>query len=176
MNKNFSIWLIGPSAVGKTTVSKIIFKKIKKNFPNLMLLDGDKLRNLYEHNLGYDKISRSKFTFRYIRLALWLKEHDISTITAVNSPFEKDRVLCRSQIENYYEVYLNCSMDERIKRDKKNLYIPALKGEKKNVVDVDIPFDKPEKCDLSIDTENKEPELIATEIIKNIEILKQKTK
>jgi len=108
-------------------------------------------------------------------LATWLMDHDISTIAAVNSPFEKDRVLCRKGIKNYYEIYLNCSMEERIKRDKKNLYAPALKGEKKDVVDVDIPFDKPEKCDFSINTENKEPELIAMEIIKNIEVLKLKT-
>ena len=175
MKNFFSLWLIGPSAVGKTTVSRIIYKKIKKKFPNLMLLDGDKLRNLYENNLAYDKESRSKFTSRYIRLATWLMDHDISTIAAVNSAFEKDRILCRSQIENYYEIHLNCSMEERIKRDKKNLYIPALKGEKKNVVDVDIPFDKPQKCDLSIDTENKEPEHIAMEIIKNIKILKLNT-
>jgi len=175
MKNFFSLWLIGPSAVGKTTVSKIIYNKIKKKIPNLMLLDGDKLRNLYENNLGYDKKSRSKFTSRYIRLATWLMDHDISTIAAVNSPFEKDRVLCRKGIKNYYEIYLNCSMEERIKRDKKNLYAPALKGEKKDVVDVDIPFDKPEKCDFSINTENKEPELIAMEIIKNIEVLKLKT-
>ena len=58
--KNFSLWIIGPSAAGKTTVSKIIYDKLKKKIPNLIIIDGDKVRNLYEKNLGYDKISRSK--------------------------------------------------------------------------------------------------------------------
>ena len=115
---------------------------LKKKF-NLVIVDGDQVRDLYENNLGYDKISRSKNTLRYINLVKWLNQFDISSIVAVISPFEKDRQLCRNQIENYIEIYLKSSREERIKRDKKKLYAPAIKGEKKNVVDVDIPFEKP---------------------------------
>ena len=127
--KKFSIWLIGPSAAGKTTISKLLYKKLYKK--NLALIDGDKVRNLYENNLGYDKISRSKNTHRYINLVNWLMEYNISSIVAVISPFENDRVICRKKIDNYFEIYLKSSRDVRIKRDTKKLYIPAIKGEKK---------------------------------------------
>ncbi len=167
--KNFSIWLIGPSAAGKTTISKLLYKNIK-NRNNLVLIDGDQVRQLYENNLGYDAISRSKNTQRYINLVKWLVDFDISSIVAVISPFQKDRVECRKKIKNYYEIYLKSSREERIKRDKKNLYLPALKGEKKNVVDVDIPFEETSTCDLVIDTANKEPIYIVNEIIKNLEL------
>ena len=60
MKKNFSLWIIGPSAL-ENTISKIIYKKLKKN-PSLIIVDGDKVRNLYENKIGYDKISRSKNT------------------------------------------------------------------------------------------------------------------
>ena len=53
-------------------------------------------------------------------------------------------------------------------RDKKKLYVPALNGEKKNVVDVDIPFENPVKADLVIDTESATPEEIAQKIIKDL--------
>ena len=171
MKNNFSIWLIGPSAVGKTTISKLIYEKISKKFQNVMLIDGDKVRNLYEHNLGYDKISRSKNTHRYIKLVHWLMDYNISSIVAVISPFEKDRKICRNKIKNYCEIYLSCSIEERIKRDKKKLYLPAIKGEKKNVIDVDIPFDKPLNNDLVVDTEKRKPEEIALEIINKIKFL-----
>jgi len=167
----FSVWTIGPSAVGKTTVSKIFYNQLKIKNDKLILLDGDKIRNLYENNLGYDPISRSKNTFRYINLVKWLMEYKISSIVAVISPFEKDRDVCRKEIKNYKEIYLSCSLEERIKRDKKKLYIPALKGEKKHVVDVDIPFDIPKKSELSIDTEKREPNSIAEEIIQKLKLL-----
>ena len=53
LNKNFSIWLIGPSAAGKTTISKLLYENLRRE-NNLILVDGDKIRNLYENNLGYD--------------------------------------------------------------------------------------------------------------------------
>ncbi len=167
INKPFSMWLIGPSASGKTTVSKILFEKIKKKF-NLVVVDGDQVRELYENNLGYDKISRSKNTIRYVNLVKWLNQFNISSIVAVISPFENDRKKCRKQIDNYIEIYLKSSREERIKRDKKKLYLPAIKGERKNVVDVDIQFETPINCDFIIDTENKEPTVIADEILKKL--------
>ena len=97
-------------------------------------------------------------------------EHGISSIVAVISPFQKDREVCRREIKNYKEIYLNCSLDERIKRDNKKLYVPALKGEKKHVVDVDIPFDLPKKSDLSINTEKNEPNNVVEEIIKKLKL------
>ena len=41
---------------------------------------------------------------------------------------------------------------------------------KKNVVDVDIPFEETSTCNLIIDTENKGPTDIVNEIIKNLEL------
>ena len=67
-----SIWIIGPSAVGKTTVSKIFYNKLKTTNDKLVLIDGDQVRNLYENNLGYDPISRSKNTYRYINLVIYI--------------------------------------------------------------------------------------------------------
>ena len=62
------------------------------------------------------------------------------------------------------------SIEERIKRDKKKLYLPALSGEKKHVVDVDIPFEKPEKAELIIDTENLTPAEIAKKITEGLNL------
>ena len=169
--QTFSIWIIGPSAVGKTTVSKIFYNQLKIKNDKLILIDGDQIRSLYENNLGYDPVSRSKNTHRYINLVKWLTKHEISSIVAVISPFEKDREFCRKEIKNYKQIYLNCSLDERIKRDKKKLYAPALKGEKKHVVDVDIPFDLPINSELSADTENKKPSAIVDEIIEKLKLL-----
>ena len=46
-----------------------------------------------------------------------------------------------------------------------------MRGEKKNVVDVDIPFEKPLNSNLTINTEKRKPEGIALDIISKIQFL-----
>ena len=169
-NKTFSLWLIGPSASGKTTVSKILHSKLEKKYQNLILLDGDQGRKIFTNESGYDPISRSKNIRQYVSIISWINSFKICTIVAAINAFNKDRVYCRSEIENYKEVYLKSTLDERVKRDKKKLYLPALKGEKKNVVDVDIPFEDPKQADLTVDTEKSDPEQIAETIIKELKL------
>ena len=77
---------------------------------------------------------------------------------SVISPFEKDRIECKKSLIGYRQVYLKCSMEKRLLRDKKNLYEPALKGLKKDVIDVDIPFDKSNIDDLIVETDKDDIE------------------
>ena len=55
----FSIWLIGPSASGKTTVSEKIYELLSANQKNIVLLDGDHARKIFVNESGYDPVSRS---------------------------------------------------------------------------------------------------------------------
>jgi adenylylsulfate kinase-like enzyme len=166
----FSLWLIGPSASGKTTVSKNIYKKLSDKCVSLTLLDGDHARKIFVNESGYDPISRSKNIHKYVSVVSWLNSFGVSTIVAAINAFEKDRVFCRKEIKNYKEVFLKCSLDERIKRDTKKLYLPAISGKKKNVVDVDIPFEIPANGELTIETDKDNPENIADTIIKKLNL------
>ncbi len=168
--QTFSLWLIGPSASGKTTISKIVYKKLLEKYKSLVLLDGNYARKMFISKSGYDPISRSKNIRKYIEVTKWLNSFGISSIIAAINAFEKDRVFGRKEIANYKEVFLKCSLDERIKRDKKKLYLPALNAKKKNVVGVDIPFEKPINANLTIDTEKNQPEFVADEILNKLKL------
>ena len=98
INSCFSIWLIGPSASGKTTLSNLLYEKLITNNSKLICIDGDQTRKIFDNSLGYDPISRSKNTSRYINIVKWLQKYNISTIVSVISPFQKDRINCRKQI------------------------------------------------------------------------------
>jgi len=64
----FTIWLIGPSASGKSTIAKELYNKIQSEVSKVIILDGDNIRDLFDNKYGYDAISRSKVTKRYIKL------------------------------------------------------------------------------------------------------------
>ena len=57
MSKNYKgIWFFGLSGSGKTFLSKILFKKIKKS----VIIDGDKVRKYISSDLKYSKKDREK--------------------------------------------------------------------------------------------------------------------
>jgi len=164
----FTIWLIGPSASGKSTIAKELYNKIQSKVSKVIILDGDNIRDLFDNRYGYDAISRSKVTKRYIKLVKWLQNFQISSIVSVISPFEKDRLECKKSLIGYKQIYLKCSMENRLLRDTKNLYKPALEGLKKDVIDVDIPFDQSTINDLVIETDKNNIEVSTNKIIESI--------
>ena len=164
----FTIWLIGPSASGKSTIAKELYNKIQSKVSKVIILDGDNIRDLFDNRYGYDATSRSKVTKRYIKLVKWLESFQISSIVSVISPFEKDRLECKESLIGYKQIYLKCSMENRLLRDKKNLYKPALEGLKKDVIDVDIPFDQSNINDLVIETDKDSIEISTNKIIESI--------
>ena len=71
----------------------------------------------------------------------------------------------RKNFLNYYEIYLDASLDLVKKRDPKNLYQKFKEGKEKNIVGIDIPWQAPEKYNLKIDMkENTSIEKIIKEI------------
>ncbi len=156
-----TLWISGLSMAGKTTLAKLMLRRLREHGHQSILLDGDEIRELHDNRLGYDIVSRRKQTERIKRLASWAIRQGAIPVVAIVHPFEDDRGKCRRQIPGYYEIHLKCGMRELVKRDTKKLYLPALKGDKKNVVGVDIPFDEPKAPDIEFETDKARPEEIA---------------
>jgi len=145
------IWFIGLSGAGKTTLSSLLYNKLKPDMTNLVLLDGDVLRNVFGNDADHTIKGRLKNAKRLSNLSKFLSDQGIHVIAAVLSIFPEWRKWNRDNIEEYVEIYVKASIDVLQKRDKKGLYEPAFKGKIKNVVGVDIPFPEPEYSDLTID-------------------------
>ena len=152
----FLIWITGLAGSGKTTIGKEVYKKIKVKYKNTVFLDGDSFREILGNDLGHTPKDRFKNALRIHKMCKFLIEQDINVVCATMSLYKEIHKLNRENIKNYFEVFLDCDIKELIKRDKKGLYSKALKGEIKNVVGIDLPYDKPENADLYLDNSKKE--------------------
>jgi len=146
---NFVIWLYGLSSAGKTTLAKEFLKRNKK----FILLDGDDIRDIFDNDLGFTNDERDKQAIRLIKLCNVILKSNINIILCTNSPTEKNRNIFRKNIENLYEVYINCNIKECIRRDVKGLYKKNLNGKIKNIPGLDLEFETPEFQDLTINTD-----------------------
>ena len=69
------IWLVGLSGSGKSTLGAEIYKQIKFKKSNVILLDGDDVRKVFEHDKGNDPYTikeREKASYRMASLCMLL--------------------------------------------------------------------------------------------------------
>jgi cytidine diphosphoramidate kinase len=149
------IWIIGLSGAGKTTLGKALVAAWRQNAPNTVLVDGDEIRKLFRQDVeasAYELDGRRRNAERMVALCEWLDRQDMNVVCCILSLFQEMRDANRARFSRYFEVYLDAPLEALIQRDQKNLYAPALRGETRNVVGVDIPFAAPLAPDLTIET------------------------
>ena len=145
------LWIIGLSGAGKTTTSRLVYDKLKPRLPNLVLIDGDVMRQMFP-DIDHTIEGRRKNAERLSRLSQLLASQNIHVIAAVLSIFPEWQKWNRENMPGYTQVYLRADLDRLAQRDTKGIYRRAVAGELKNVVGVDLTFPEPFGTDLICDT------------------------
>lgn len=148
------VWITGLSGAGKTTIGRELFAAMKRRVPNVVLLDGDEVRSVFQlQQLArpYSAESRKAITQGYHRLCLWLDRQDIHVVCCTIAGNQEIRDENRRAFGRYFEVLVDVPVAVLAARDDKNLYRRALNGEAQDVVGVDIDYPAPAHPDLVID-------------------------
>lgn len=142
MKQGATIWICGLAGSGKSTLAEALTEILREKFDNVVYSDGDELRELFGHS-SYDRQGRVQMALQRAKMAKFLSTQGqifiVSTISLFNELYEFNR----TNLKNYFEVFVECDFDELKRRDQKKLYTKALQGEIKNVVGIDIAFDTP---------------------------------
>ena len=161
------IWIIGLSGAGKTTIGKEVYAQWKLKGRQALFLDGDAFREIMGGDLGHDIENRRMNAGRICRLCKLFDQQNIDVICCILSIFEESREWNRQNLNEYIEVFIDVPMDELVRRDSKGLYRQAIAGKTKNVVGVDLLFEKPKAPNLIIENygENTSIKKFAQKII-----------
>ena len=164
-------WVTGLSGAGKTSLSRLLHDELKSKHSNLIFLDGDILREVLSNEYSYTLDDRFNLAMKYARICQLLSSQGINVICATISMFDKCREWNRSNIGNYVEIYVRVPIEVLRKRDQKQLYSKAERGEIENVLGVNLPFEEPKTPDIIIDN-NGERNLseLCSEILNSLSI------
>lgn len=142
------IWITGLSGAGKSTLAAVLCRRLRTKAANVVLVDGDAIRELLLETPGMDRESRLNVARFNARLCWFLALQGQHVVCATISLFREIHEWSRANIANYVEVFLDVSMDTLLARDPKNIYRSARQGSMSNVVGVDIPAEFPSSPDV----------------------------
>lgn len=148
MRNGVLYWITGLSGSGKTTVGNRLYYEMKQEKENVVLLDGDLLKNVVGDELGYTEKDRRKRAFKYAKICKMLTDQGIIVICCTIAMYEDVRKWNRKNNKAYVEVYLDVPMEVLIERDQKGIYTKFQKGEASNVAGVDLQVEFPQTPDL----------------------------
>ncbi|TWI94202.1 adenylylsulfate kinase [Mucilaginibacter frigoritolerans] len=151
------IQLCGMSGVGKSTITDLVKKRLIKNGYQIEVIDGDEYRKALCKDLGFSKEDRNENINRLSFVASKLSAYGIIVIISAINPYDEVRRKVARSYQNVKTVFIDCPVNELIKRDTKGLYNKALLPDGHpdkiyNLTGINDAFDRPENPDLYINT------------------------
>lgn len=163
-------WVTGLSGAGKTTTGKLLVDHLSQSQPTVWL-DGDKLREVFGNDLGYETEDRLKGAWRYARLCKLLSDQGITVVCCTIAMFHQIRDWNRDNFIQYREIYLEVPLEVLQERDQKGLYSQVAQGVISNVVGVDSSVELPRNYDLKIINDGRwTPEQVLEEITSHFKL------
>ena len=151
----FTVWFTGLPSSGKSTLAKVLRDEIEKKNRHVEILDGDEVRLRLSKGLGFSKEDRDENIRRISYVAKIITRCGAVAITCAISPYKSIRQEARQEIQDFVEVFVDCELEECIKRDLKGLYKKALSGEIKNFTGISDPYEKPDNPEITVNTSSE---------------------
>jgi adenylylsulfate kinase len=170
-HKSAVFWFTGLSGSGKSTLANRVESELFLKDYSTYILDGDNIRKHLNSDLGFSNTDRIENIRRIGEVSKLFVDAGIVVICAFVSPFDADRQFVRSLFSKseFYEIYVECPMDECEKRDPKGLYKKARAGEISDFTGIQSPYEIPLNPDLILNTARKDLDTCTTELIQFIE-------
>jgi adenylylsulfate kinase len=151
------IQLFGLSGAGKTTLAQAVKSELLNKNLKVEIIDGDEYRKVICKDLSFSKEDRMENIRRLGFIGNILARNGVIAILSAINPYEAVREELKSKYRNVYTIWLECPIDELIKRDTKGLYYRALlpvndPNKINNLTGINDTFEMPVNPDLVINT------------------------
>jgi len=154
------VWIIGLSGAGKTTLANEVVAQVRRVQRNVVLIDGDMVREVFGNDLGHTMNDRLTNARRICQLGKLLDDQGIHVVCAILSLFPETREWNRKNLKDYYEVFIDTPLPDLVQRDSKGIYRRFNSGEIRDVAGMDIEFPRPDNADLIISNTNSREALL----------------
>ena len=165
IKNGFTLWFTGLSGAGKTTITDIVEKELRRQQVPIEVLDGDVVRTNLSKGLGFSRGDRDTNILRIGFVADLLTRNGVGVIVSAISPYKEARDQVRRNVGDFIEVFVDAPVEVCAERDVKGLYAKAYSGEIKEFTGVSDPYEAPVSPELHLRTDQEDAEDSAHRVI-----------
>lgn len=149
-----TLWITGLSGAGKSTLAFQLEHLLTENRYKAYVLDGDNVRHGLNNNLGFSTEDRTENIRRIGEVTKLFADAGMIAIASFISPFRKDRAFVRELHQQaglpFVEIFVDTPLTECERRDPKQLYARARRGEIRDFTGISSPYEAPEGAEIVI--------------------------
>jgi len=164
----FVIWLTGMKRAGKSTLAKLVANRLGASGRPAELLDEDGEAKLLLEGLADTREDHARAVRRIGFVAKAVARSGGIAVCSALSPWRDVRDQLRKEARRFAEVFVDCSMEKLMERDPNGTYKRALAGEAKNVPGVDIPYEPPQRAEVTIRSDQESIEQCVLRIFQGL--------
>lgn len=148
------LWLTGLSAAGKTTLAQAVEAKLFQRGCQVMVLDGDRLRQRLCRDLDFTEQDRRESIRRAGEVAKLFATGGFICVVAMVSPYRADRDRVRKLVgRGFVEVFVNAPLGVCEARDPKGLYARARAAQLSHFTGINAPYERPLRPEITLRTD-----------------------
>ena len=162
------VWFTGLSGSGKSTIAALVERALFDAGAQTITLDGDQLRHGLNGDLGFSPEDRRENIRRVGEVARLFFEQGSVVLCTFVSPYRADRDRARALVPDgrFFEIYVECDIEECKRRDPKGLYRDAARARITDMTGVSAPYEPPERPELITRTDVQTAETAAAAVLR----------
>ena len=162
------VWFTGLSGSGKSTIAALVERALFDAGVQTMTLDGDQLRHGLNGDLGFSPEDRRENIRRVGEVARLFFEQGTIVLCTFVSPYRADRDRARALVPDgrFFEIYVECDIEECKRRDPKGLYRDAARAHITDMTGISAPYEPPERPELIARTDVQTAETAAAAVLR----------